>query len=529
MRSEHGPGVAFDDGRLADFKLLLPLGPAVRALVVDVPDWSFVPHLAPEVGRLDLLGGADGDSLRYAAWAGLNAPGRVRRLADPEGTYDLVLSNRTSASQYLRPTGVLCHFWGPGAAADTEGLVRIGCWRADPGWPRFHTLIPDTPGARRAETPHLGLAGRRRGSWLRALASLVRRSDSVSRGGIALYCQRASAGAEVTSRLAVSSLDSRLLQEEGGTLSPSPVHVARRAHATSATAHGVLSPPWLLTSDETKPDAPILLFALRRDARPCRLIKAARLPGKTDLQAEAAQIARIDRCIGVAAQRLVRPTASACVDGRWALGYRFEPTWPFQGPFWYLRGRAGFCDAMTNWLGMIADATRRQADQEQIESVHLAPVRRLLERHILPGDLQHEAERTFEDLIRLAPSVPLILEHGDLGVHNTRLTRADGRDFRVLGWATSTFDGIPLGDLGCLLCSARAPAALASRCLSDYLIRARLPGGAAPSLWLSYLARRWEEHDRIRTLVPGESGSGGGILLPIHRRMRAYLRRLRRA
>lgn len=116
-----------------------------------------------------------------------------------------------------------------------------------------------------------------------------------------------------------------------------------------------------------------------------------------------------------------------------------------------------------------------------------------------------------------------MLEHGDLGVYNVRLSRADGSDFRVLDWGSSTFDGIPVGDLGYLLCSARAPLGLARRSLLRYLDRTGLSAELASACWHAYLARRWEELDRIRPPRADDPSSGGGLLRPIAERMASYL------
>jgi hypothetical protein len=116
------------DFRLADFKLLLPLRRDVRTLVIAVEDTRFLPHLADELGEIDIV---QGDSLTR-----------------PEGLYPLVFSDSLDAACYLSPGGTLCHFAPAHAGKPTDlpdALTLIGSWRAFPSWPNFRVLIPDHP------------------------------------------------------------------------------------------------------------------------------------------------------------------------------------------------------------------------------------------------------------------------------------------------------------------------------------------------------------------------------------------------
>ncbi|MBK1643677.1 hypothetical protein CKO25_03175 [Thiocapsa imhoffii] len=486
-----------EDYRLADFKLLLPLRPDARVLVMGVRDLAFLPHLIAEIGgEIDCVG----DETMLSS-----LPENVRSVTAPSGTYDLVFSDTATAGRYLRPGGVLCRFLGQGEDLDRKDVQLLGRWRAYPTWPAFRVLIPDHALGWRAAARHLWVFPTRSmvGLWARLAAGSVARRFPEQ--GIAL------------SRRVGSAPASTMLDALRGAL----------AARTQDPLRDTPLERWLITSGRLGPGNPILAFCLDEEGRPQRLIKAAREVGAQHLQIEAAQLEEIEQALGPAlASRVIRPTASAVVAGRWALAYDFEPTHPFFGPRWRLQGRAHFCTGMADWLAALGCATRRTAAREEIQDRHVLPLQRLVARAILPHPLQRQAEQALDTLQRLAPSLPLILEHGDLGIYNARLTRPDGRDFRVLDWGSSTFAGIPLGDLCYLLSSARAPVHLARRCLDAYLVGMKRPTGEAPALWFSYLARRWEELDGIRKPVAGDPTSGGGILLATHARVASYLHAL---
>jgi hypothetical protein len=504
MGTGYRASALLEDYRLADFKLLLPLGPEIRTLVLDTREPAFLPHLAGELGMIDLVVEPPHDRMQettLAAMAALAAPERVRRIGAPEGTYDLVFSDDIAAGHHLRPGGVLCRFLGRKGGTGPSGLTPIGRWLAYPDWPAFRALIPDNPAGWKAAARDLRLYPSRSLAGLRARISPRAAARRIAEHGIALYRRD---GAE----------NPTLLSELGGALA---------ATGTDAV-HNTPADHWLLVSGRLGPANPVLAFALDPHGRPRRLIKAARFPGGQHLRAEARQLDRIEQALGpTEAARIVRPTDSAMAAGRWALAYNYEPTHPFFGIRWHLQSRKRFCLAMADWLAALGLATRRQSDRTEIAARQVAPLQRLVARRILPRKCQHQAEGALEDLERLAPSLPMILEHGDLGIYKTRLTAADGSDFRVLDWGSSTFEGIPLGDLAYLLCSARAPKALASRCLGDYLVRMHIPTGEASALWFSYLARRWEELDHSRPPIPGDPTSGGARLLTIAGRASSYL------
>lgn len=508
MTTQRSTGPLVEDYRLADFKLLLPLGSDVRTLVIATRQAAFLPHLAGEVGTIDLVVEPHQEAFQDATMAALTAlaaPERVRRIGAPEGTYDLIFSDQLSAGRHLRPNGIYCQFLGHETDETPAGLISMGRWRAYPDWPAFRALIPENRAGWRAAARDLRLFPSRSMLGLRSRLFPSAAARMLPEQGVAVFRH---AGA-----------DSR----------PSLLDALRGALAEAGQDAIRETPPdhWLIASGRLGPGNPILVFSLDHRGQPRRLIKAARFPGGQHLKAESEQLDAINRALGPAeAERVIRPTASAVIARRWALAYTYEPTFPFFGLRWRLQARAGFCSAMTAWLAAVGQSTRRQSTREMIEDRHVAPLQRLVARRILPHKTQHQAESALDDLMRLAPSLPMILEHGDLGIYNARLRSPDGTDFLVLDWGSSTFEGIPLGDLGYLLNSARAPVALASRCLGDYLVQLKIPTGEASALWFSYLARRWEELDAIRPPVPGASTSGGGLLLPIQHRVESYLHAL---
>jgi hypothetical protein len=499
-----------EDYRLADFKLLLPIAPERRTLVIGLDQLAFLAHLAGELGTIDLVVEPPLDSELHVTLAGLaalSAPERMHRIAAPRGTYDLVFCSDLSAAEYLRPGGVLCRFLGHEPAAVPADLIPIGRWRAYPGWPAFRSLIPDNPAGWRAAARDLRLFPARSSLGLRARVTPGAAARLLPNTGIALY------------------------RRPGGDPHPSVLGAMRGALASlgSDPIRDTPDDQWFLMSGRLGPGNPILAFSLDPAGHPRRLIKVARFAGGQHLRAEVEQLDEIERALGTeGARRVIRPTASAMVAGRWGLAYTYEPTHAFYGLRWRVQTRARFCRGMADWLGTLALATRRRVTSGRVVERQVAPLRALVERQILPSAVQRHAASALTDLEHLAPSLPFILEHGDLGIYNARLVRADGSDFRVLDWGSSTFEGIPLGDLCYLLSSARAPARLACRCLADYLLRLGLRTGDASALWFGYLARRWAELDQVRPPTPGDLHSGGGILLPVHQRVASYLRALGR-
>jgi hypothetical protein len=500
-----------NDYRLADFKLLLPLRPDARALVIGAEEPLFLRHLAGELREVHAVGMEPDPPSAPQPTSGASSNATVRRLAQPEGLYDLVFSDSLEAARHLRPGGTLCQL-----ASDTrdtrsspaDGLQPVGRWRAFPSWPDFRVLIPEHAAGWSATVRGLRLLPMR--SWLGLLAQLhpAIAAWRLPGHGIALY---------------------RL--EPEGTSSPTSLLESADAALVSAAGREPDSPEfdpmgWVPVSGRLGPGNPILAFRVDRSGDLRRLIKLARHPEADHLLLEAQQLQLIEQELGPElAMRVIRPTASARIDGRAALAYDYVPTSPFFGLRWRVQSRRRFCRAMTEWLATVARRSRRDDGRDTADRLHCTPLRRLIERGILPPAMQVEARRALAWL-DAQRTLPTVFEHGDLGIYNTRMIEADGSDFRVLDWGSSTFDGIALGDLAYLLSSARAPGALGSSCLLRYLQRLELPTEAAAPLWFAYLARRWAELDTVRAPLEGDPGSGGGVLLAIHNQVRPYLDRM---
>lgn len=500
-----------NDYRLADLKLLLPLRPDARALVIDAEETRFLRHLVGELGEVHAVGMEPDAQSTPLPTSGASSSGTVRRSARPEGLYDLVFSDSLEAARHLLPGGTLCHL-----ACDTrdsrsppiEGLKPMGRWRAFPSWPDFRVLIPENAPGWRAAIRGLRLLPMR--SWLGLLAQLhpAIAAWKLPGHGIALY-RREPEGSPVPASL-LEAADAALVSTAG----------------RKPDRPGFDPMSWVPVSGRLGPGNPILAFRTDRSGGLRRLIKLARYPNANHLPQEAQKVQFIDKALGPElATRVIRPTALTRIDGRAALAYDYVPTFAFFGLRWRVQSRRRFCLAMTEWLATVALVTRREDGRATAGRLHRAPLRRLIERGILPPAMQAEASLALAWLDAQA-TLPTVFEHGDLGIYNTRMTRADGSDFRVLDWGSSTVDGIALGDLAYLLSSARAPGKLGSSCLRRYLQCLELPEEAAAPLWFAYLARRWAELDTVRAPVEGDQGSGGGALLAIHAQVRPYLDRL---
>jgi hypothetical protein len=97
-----------NDYRLADFKLLLPLRPDARTLVIAAEETRFLRHLAGELRDVHAVGTEPDSPSAPQLTSGASANATVRRLAQPEGLYDLVFSDSLEAARHLRPGGTLC-------------------------------------------------------------------------------------------------------------------------------------------------------------------------------------------------------------------------------------------------------------------------------------------------------------------------------------------------------------------------------------------------------------------------------------
>ena len=469
---------AFDDYRhdyrLADYKPLLPIKAGVRVRLDPAAEQPSLPRLATE---LDAGAAAQAD----------------------DEPCDLVVGCNTDLSGLLKPGGQLCLLGEPREVR--EDLRMIGRWRALPGWPAFRALVPDHPAGYRAAFKSMRLLPARSPAALLGSLSPSLAARLMPKSGLALYA-----------RGSAEAADSLL---------------ARADRALGGSAFQLAQ--WLIVSGRLGPGNPILAFQLDSHGRPRRLIKLARDCGAEHLAHEAAQINRITRALGPElAQRVIAPTASATIDDRHVLSYDFVPTRAFRGLRWRLQGRAGLCRTLTDWLIGVAQQTLQPADRDSGSEHHIQPLNDLIGRNILPPEWQQDAKQAL-DWLRSRDTLPTVFEHGDLGIYNLRLLAANGSDFKVLDWGSSTFQGIACGDLLYLLSSTRAPAALAADCLLRYLQGLKLPIHAASALWWSYLARRWAELDSIRPPKPDDPTSGGGLLLAVHAQVRPALTGLQQA
>ena len=462
------------DYRLADYKPLLPLAASTRVLLGQVDKHPSLAHLVDDLGETS--------TMQHAS-----------------GRYDVAIGSDPALGQWLKPGGLLCLLGdSPVPGSDMQAMAS---WRALPGWPAFRALVPDNRVGHRAAFGALRLLPPRTAAALLGRISPAWGARLLPCPGVALYTRGQPPASGIDSLLARA--DAKL----GGEGPFRPEH-------------------WLLVSGRLGPGNPILAFQCDTQGRPQRLIKLARDRGADHLVREAEQIAAVSKALGPElSRRVIGPTAETAIDGRHALAYDYVTTRPFRGLRWRLQGRAGLCASITDWLVDVAERTRLAADPDSDNRCHRLPLQRLIERNILPPPLQEQAGRAFEQLQSM-PVLPTVIEHGDLGIYNLRLVSASG-EFKVLDWGSSTFSGIAGGDLLYLLSSARAPTALATRCLQHYLRALQLPDNAAAALWWSYLARRWAELDTIRPPRPGAPESGGGLLLAVHAQVSPTLAMLR--
>ncbi|MGY6631125.1 MAG: hypothetical protein ACXIUL_08985 [Wenzhouxiangella sp.] len=409
------------------------------------------------------------------------------RAAEAQGEYDLVIDRDFSLANYLAPVGMLCLVGRP--VAPPAGFHCLGQWQALPGWPTFRALVPTRQARQRQLNRALGLpAPSRRGSAL----------------GISLYRR------DAVGTAANDSLLARADRALGGDLHFQPER-------------------WTLVSGRLGPGNPILAFHADEQGQPGRLIKLARDRQASHLALEAEQIQAVQACLGPElAERVIAPTASATIDGRHVLAYAFVPTDRFSGLGWRLGGRARLCHSVTDWLIEVARRSRHAAGPAIDHRCHRQPLVELIQRGILPAELQEDASMAC-DWLNLQADLPSVLEHGDLGTYNLRLTDPARGQFKVLDWGSSTPHGIAAGDLLYLLSTSRAPTRLAVDCLRRYLQALDLPLVAAAPLWWAYLARRWAELDGIRPPRADQIDSGGGLLLAVHAQVRPALERLERA
>jgi hypothetical protein len=196
---------------------------------------------------------------------------------------------------------------------------------------------------------------------------------------------------------------------------------------------------------------PVILFVLNGRGEPCLVLKIGRKPGLEHVRREAESLGEIAGALGACAARAL-PRVLDCfqVSGYWVSCYLYAPSIAMRGLRWKLWTKPRTVEGVTRWL---AEAYTRTA------RVH--------------------GERA------------ICLEHGDLGTHNLRVDPAGG--FRILDWASHTFDGVPFADLLTLLVSARVSGFRARRNLRLYAALTRLPAGSWRGNWERFVRRRAPE------------------------------------
>lgn len=472
-----------DDYRMADFKLLLPTGPEVRVLTGASVSEAFLAHLAPDVGYVDVWCEDPGmvDDVTTLA-RNIRGVSRDSTLAQH---YSLVINDTAELDAALAPGGVLCRVAPKGrmTSALREEFEPLGAWQTQPEWPEFRFLFPRGPAGVRMSREEF--------------------QQTVKHDAPALHLFRKSGGTPVLT----------FREQLANALT----------HANPAWTDWPAS-QWSLYSGQRGEGNPILFFIGDAEGSCELLVKVPRYRGLGYLTEERGHIAQIMSTLGPElGRRVIAPLDSLHLGGRDLLVYGYEPTAPFFGLRWRLFGKSNYLNGLTQWLAGVARQSAHVLSRSAFSDQHLGPLERLRDRKLLPDPLQAECDRALDQLAGFREQPFSVLEHGDLGLYNTRLTRPDGTDFRVLDWGSSCLDGAPLGDLCFALNVSNAPVRLARRLVADYLEATGLAMSDAYAVWLSYMARRWEELDSIRPVDPCDPTSGGGVLLPYAQRVREYV------
>ncbi|MEM9405447.1 MAG: phosphotransferase [Acidobacteriota bacterium] len=456
------PGAVPDsvDPRLADFKVLLPL--------------------RGEATLLLRLPGAR----RYVAALERDGVEAVAARIDGGGTrFDVVVTDDAADAERVEAGGSLLLVGSSGVGVPPS-FELVGKFLALPEWPGFRFLIPADGRYCRGALSDLRPVPAAR-VWSLAPLSFARRAAAclrLSRRGPAQPSLLARAGAALGVDL------------ESGAGSPS-VYSGRLGEGN-----------------------PIVCFLPDTSGRLERVIKIARYPGVRQLAEEVGKIDEVLELAGpVAGRRVVAPAARGSVGERSVLLYDFERTDAFYGPFWRFGGRRRFLQAAGEWLAELARHSRTALGVEDHRATHVSPLKRLIDAERLPADLEPEARSARRSLLEAGAKKITVLEHGDLGIYNARLVDRSTGDFRVIDWGSSTSRGVALGDLVYLAVSAGCTAHLGVRIVSKYLRSLGLEE-LGRALWMSYVARRWEELDEVRGVDPANPESGGGALLEIARR-----------
>jgi hypothetical protein len=497
------PRAAETDYRLADFKFLLPLGPELRVLINhDIENCEFVPPLLADVGQIEVVAQPVNRAERQSR-PGLPHHPRLKLVSRPTGQYDLIVSRTLMETEYLNDRGLLCLFdLQPQKQTGTHDLLSAG-WMGSPSWPNFRYLIPDTRTGRSVAIRDLKIS--RFQLWKARLKVLV---EKIVKNG---YPSR---GFQLFWRAKDCSRST--FQEQVG--------VAFNTHPQLSGMAALPRENWIIYSGQKGEGNPIIATVLNQTGKPWVVIKTSRFPEQSHLQEEEEKIWKVQQRLGPAlASTMILPLAQANVLAHPLLVYPFVPTHRIPKWRWHLSSRRNCLVAVTQWLAGIARKTAERIPVSRFQEQHLFPLQRLLERQVLPPDLIEPAKRAIKEIEEHQEKPFSILEHGDFGIYNIRLSSKDGGKFRVLDWGSSEISGIPLGDLCTMLITTRAPLRLATRCLAAYLQEIGCPKNRAFSFWLSYMARRWEELDAVHHAPIEEGASGGCMLLEPARRVQTWL------
>ncbi len=455
---------------LADFKFLLPLGKQIRVLVANTREQTFLPHLAADVGRIDVWITPNTEAYWRKIRTALKLS-KVRLVTAPDGDYDLVFIDHYQDLP-VREAGMICRFYKGRDISEKIPLPIWGTWLAWPDWPRFRILIPDSLDHQRILENVLACPKRSLLSRAARFGPSLFKRVLPKRG---LILHRRTDGEEHL------SFCERLAS-------------ALAKHQELAQLKDLSPARWLVSSGQSSKIEPVSLFVLNEKGFPEFQIKCARSPGSPQLREEEESLRYMVNRLGAELARQVnKPLAKVNIEGRWALAYRCEPGYPFRGLRWRLIMRPNIARTLTRWLVDSAYKTAHPLPEGEFVKKHCAPLEHLLKQGLLPSELREAAENALAVLTEHRLRAFSVLEHGDLGYHNLRVIDKNGHDFRILGWGSAEWDGTPLGDLCYLLSSMQVSPKLAAQCLGTYLVKTGYPETMVVPLWLCYMARRWKK------------------------------------
>ena len=141
--------LATEDFRLADFKLLFPLGPTQTVMSEYAACWWFVSHLAKDVGKIIVLCNSAEQVSAVSALAD-NIEGQL--VAPEPNLIDVLVTMTDQHYDNVRAGGVVVRVWSGAAvnAPPSHKFERLGSWYAAPSWPEFRYLFPVTSTGGRA-------------------------------------------------------------------------------------------------------------------------------------------------------------------------------------------------------------------------------------------------------------------------------------------------------------------------------------------------------------------------------------------